>query len=311
MKMKYLIYEFVLLFCFQGQLFCQAIDWAKADRAVLYENCMESDRIIGLSNENQQESICLCFLDELTKKYSKKEYSMKIEIETERIQLAIQTQCATNMGLELNKTLAKTGQKEVIISNKTTSTPKQKEDFKPSQLNLLGHWRDENSDFWIKESGDYIIVFDMGLIEEGKWYLTGNRFLTNGEYKILSQESDVFVYQSIEGGNQTFKAERINDRDLSSITKNDMFASWKFVNGGMFNGGTFSFYPDGEYKYKDAMGLICRGNWYLSEGKLLIKGKGLCSTEEFEIIAFENNTIFVKYQLSAKKYNVFRLKQVE
>ena len=57
----------------------------------------------NLSTE-QKESISLCYLDEITKKYTKKDYQNKIDIEIKKIRETTLTLCSKNIGIELSET---------------------------------------------------------------------------------------------------------------------------------------------------------------------------------------------------------------
>ena len=92
-----------LLFLFVGFSFfgLSQSDWTKEDRSNLYDEYISKlTQYKSISNE-QRESISLCCLESTTLKYSKKDFSSKIEIEIKRIHESIIGQCAKNIGVEL------------------------------------------------------------------------------------------------------------------------------------------------------------------------------------------------------------------
>ena len=79
----------------------QTSNWTKDDRNNLYSDCMSyATKYKSISGE-QKESICLCYLEETTKKYIKTDFEAKIDIEIKRIKEAQLTQCSKNIGVDL------------------------------------------------------------------------------------------------------------------------------------------------------------------------------------------------------------------
>ena len=70
----------------------QTSNWSKDDRNNLYEDCISYTTKYKTINNDQKESLCLCYLDETTKKYTKSDFEAKIEIEVKRIKEALLTQ---------------------------------------------------------------------------------------------------------------------------------------------------------------------------------------------------------------------------
>ena len=63
----------------------QSTDWTKDDRNNIYNDCMGYiGKYQNLTTE-QKESMSICYLDEITKKYTKKDYQNKIDIEIKKI----------------------------------------------------------------------------------------------------------------------------------------------------------------------------------------------------------------------------------
>lgn len=63
--------------------FAQLYEWSKEDRNNLYSECYNSISKFNITSE-QKESLSLCYLEEITKSFTKREYQSKIEIEIKK-----------------------------------------------------------------------------------------------------------------------------------------------------------------------------------------------------------------------------------
>ena len=207
MKRTILLYLLTSLLAVQG--FAQSNEWTK-DRNNIYNDCMGYiGKYQNLSTE-QKESISLCYLDEITKKYTKKDYQSKIDIEIKKIRETTLTLCSKNIGIELSETKKEEPKKEEPKKETTSSNP--------TKEMLTGHWKDENSEFWLFETGDYKMQYTDGKTAKGTWKIDGDQlnlykdklFGTSEKvFKILVFTNDKFVYQSIKSKKDTFTATRI------------------------------------------------------------------------------------------------------
>lgn len=179
--------------------------WTKDDRNNLYSDCMSIISSYNATSKEQKESVCLCYIDEISKKHSKDEYQAKIEIEIKRIREATLELCTKHTGIEL--------------TNKTeSSTINNNSEINATKETITGHWKDENSEFWLFESGDYKMQYLDGKTAKGTWK-TDNAQLdlykdklfgtSEKHYKILIFTHDKFVYQSLKNKAETFTAIRI------------------------------------------------------------------------------------------------------
>ena len=128
--------------------FSQNTDWSKTDRNNVFEECMSATLKYKNISKEQQESLSLCFLEEITKQYSKKEYQAKIEVEINRIQQATISLCAKNIGVNIENT-----QKQETTKSKINDG-----NFKRSDL--IGQWRADNCKFFFNEDGTFLIKWD-------------------------------------------------------------------------------------------------------------------------------------------------------
>ncbi|MBL0309797.1 MAG: hypothetical protein IPP77_09035 [Bacteroidetes bacterium] len=146
--------------------FSQNSDWQKSDRNGVYDEAMNLLSKYTHINQEQKQSVALCFLEEITKKYSKADYNAKIDAELKRIQSAALNVCSKNVGVEL-------------------AIPKIEETHVPvkSEVNnqyLVGSWRTGLESFTFAESG-------MCLVENGSkscsgaWTLIGKTVSINSK----------------------------------------------------------------------------------------------------------------------------------
>lgn len=139
--MKKLLPLFISINCL-----AQSATWSKDDRNNLFEDCLSyCVKYKNITNE-QKESISLCYLEEITKKYDKSEFQTKIDIEIKRIRDAQIGQCAKNIGVDLS-TQAPTPAKEEVV---------EEEEANLRQM-LIGRWKtDDNAIIEFKSDGTYL-----------------------------------------------------------------------------------------------------------------------------------------------------------
>lgn len=187
----------------------QSNDWTKDDRNNIYNECMSFIGKYQNFTTEQKESMSICYLDEITKKYTKKDYQNKIDIEIKKIRETTLTLCSKNLGLELSETKKEEPKKEEPKKENISSNP--------TKEMLTGHWKDENSEFWLFETGDYKMQYSDGKTAKGTWKIDGDQlnlykdklFGTSEKvFKILVFTNDKFVYQSIKNKKDTFTATR-------------------------------------------------------------------------------------------------------
>ncbi len=190
-----------------GISIAQPSDWTKDDRNNLYNDCLSYlGKYPNLSTE-QKESIGLCFLDEISKKYSRYDYQNKIDVEVRKIKESAVSICAKNLGISLSDS-----------APIKTETPVQPASTGPSKEALIGHWKDDNSEFWLFETGDYKMQYADGTTAKGTWKIDGEQlnlykdklFGTSEKvFRILMFSNEKFVYQSIKSKKDTFTAVRL------------------------------------------------------------------------------------------------------
>ena len=185
--MNKIIYTLTLVF-FSVLSFSQNSEWTKAERNNLFEECMSATSKYKNISKEQQESLSLCFLEEITKQYSKKEYQSKIEVELNRIHQSTITLCAKNIGVSIENT--KTTGKETRKLN----------DGNFNRKDLIGVWRDENSKIYLNEDGTYLVKWDSGQSTAGKWWINQVKQIVLQNYatlRVTSFSEDEFKYEQV------------------------------------------------------------------------------------------------------------------
>jgi hypothetical protein len=189
----------------------QDYSWTKNDRSLIYEECLAiMNSEFKYLTLDQKETISLCYLGEITTKYSKNDYQSKIDAELKRIRGAVIIQCAKNIGVDLSKPMIQTEEKK-------PESPKI--DYsKPTKETLIGQWKDEESEFWLFETGDFKMVRIDGSSSKGTWKIDGDVLTlyhdkllgtSQKDFKILMFSQLKFVYQSTKNRRDTFTVTRI------------------------------------------------------------------------------------------------------
>lgn len=221
-------------------LYSQSAIWTKDDRNNIYDDCMSYITKYNFTTKEQKESISLCYISEVTKKYSKLEFQAMIDIEIKRIKESVIDQCAKNIGIDL-----KAQQNNEDLDQKKISQIKKNI---PTKAGLVGKWKTaDNAIFDFKEDGSFIkkyLSHDLHTfvdgtknfiwddIIQGDWFLDekGNltlvmkwkedkgvfstkikNFTFTDELKFLSYTDDYIKFKSIISGFDAEQANRIKD----------------------------------------------------------------------------------------------------
>ena len=196
--------KFVLLISFIVSSllsFSQSSEWTKDDRNNVYSEYLNALTKYKNVTNDQKESISLCCLDEVTKKYTKKEYQAKIDIEIKRIQEAMVNLCAKNIGVDLSKP-----------NNEVEKVDKPKTNEAYTKESFDGVWDgmyngayngsqytfySVDGEFKLKSSG-------RNTEARGKWYLDGKTLILedtktflkwgSGKYEIKSVSNDEIIF---------------------------------------------------------------------------------------------------------------------
>jgi hypothetical protein len=154
----------------------QSVNWTKDDRNNMYSDCMSYATKYKSISAEQKESICLCYLEETTRKYIKSDFEAKIEIEVKRIKDAMLTQCAKNIGVELS---TKNEEAAPEIKKAEISDSKETVKTKATKIQLLGKWKtDKGSVLEFKDGGKYTETNSKRESLVGDWFLDDSGTLT-------------------------------------------------------------------------------------------------------------------------------------
>ena len=184
---------------------CIAQSWTKGDRENVYSECIGNMGKYENVTKEQKESFCICYLTEATK-IAKVAYDNMIEIELKKFKETTMISCSKSLGIDLNAS-------PMVEEKKTESKSEISRDA------ILGHWRDDESEFWLEDSGNYTIVYNGGKRNKGTWSLDGALLMLQKDkalgliksektFKILMFASDHFVFTSI-SGKDTHNAYRV------------------------------------------------------------------------------------------------------
>lgn len=168
--------------------FSQNTEWSKTDRNNVFEECMSTISKYKNISKEQQESLSLCFLEEITKQYSKKEYQAKIEVEINRIQQATISLCAKNIGVNIEN-----AQKPVKENSKLNEGNFTRKD-------LIGVWRDESCKIYMNEDATYLVKWDSGKSASGKWWINDVKeiiFENLSRLRVMSISADEFKFEQV------------------------------------------------------------------------------------------------------------------
>lgn len=178
--MKYL-YASLFATLFASASVAQNLDWTKEDRNSVFEEGMNATTKYKTLTKDQRESIALCFLEEITKKYNKKDFQSKIEIELKRIYQSTVLQCSKNIGVNLE--IPAEPVPEPVAAPKP-SAKVHEGNF--TRNDIIGIWRDENSKLYLNEDATFLIKWDNGKSEGGKWWINSEKEIVLERFSKLS-----------------------------------------------------------------------------------------------------------------------------
>lgn len=178
----------LLITLFALNIEAQTSNWNKDDRNNLYEDCISYSTKYKSITSDQKESICLCYLEDVTKKYTKSDFEAKIDIELS-LKDAVLTQCGKNIGVDL---LTQT--KSEPVKEEVQEKPKlENNKGVVTKALLVGKWKTDNSTIiefrnhgtFVKKLLRKIVTNNFGYITEdktsGDWFLDENGTLTLNE----------------------------------------------------------------------------------------------------------------------------------
>lgn len=167
------------------------VKWDKSSTTNLEDDCIEYlTKSYTSLDDNSKETIALCFSKEIKAKYpTKEEYDNLSNREITRIKSTYILQCAkTSLGIELK-------------------APEVRTDAKPTKENLVGRWKDDDSEFYLNPDGNYSMKFLADDRQQrGVWTIEGDLLTLEVDrklfgtkektFKIFMFQKNQFLYQS-------------------------------------------------------------------------------------------------------------------
>ena len=197
-----LVFSLLYLMVFSISSWAQSASWTKSDRDNVFNDCMSflGSNYKNLNNDHK-ETISLCFLDQITSKYTKESYQSRIEVELKRLRSAVINECSKTHGIQMDvpveiPKVEETKQIKVNIDH-------------PTKDNLVGIWKEKSEDreFELSKMGTFTMINE-GKRSTGKWQLDGmkltlyfDRLFGTKErvYDIEIFKEDNFGYTSAKG----------------------------------------------------------------------------------------------------------------
>lgn len=202
---------FTPLFCVFSLLsFSQSAEWTKEDRNTVFDEYITALAKHKAITTDQKESIALCCLDEVTKKFTKKDYQAKIDIEIKRIAEANILQCSKNIGVDLTAkapVLADTAKPVVAAVAKRIVN-----EGNFTRDDLVGVWRDNNSKIFFNADGSCIIKMDNGESAGFTYWVDEKKDIVIDNYSVLQ-------VKSFDGKTLTYQQTMVTKKNIISKKK--------------------------------------------------------------------------------------------
>ena len=183
--------------------FAQTTEWSKTDRNDIYEEFLNAIKNKNITTE-QKESLALCFLDQVTKKYTKAEYQAKLDIEVKKIRETATADCSKNLGLDLSD-------KPKPETQESAKTTKKVNEGNFTREDLVGSWRNENAKLFFNQDNTFVAKGDNGDSFGSTWYI-------NKEKNIVIENYGTLYVKSFDGNTLKYK-QTLKTKVLGVTTK--------------------------------------------------------------------------------------------
>ena len=271
--MKKRILLIFMIISFSTILLAQDAPWTKDARNMIYNELLNELTIYKSLGQEQKESIALCGLEEITKKYPMTTYQAKIEVELKRIKSSTISQCSKNIGVNLE-----------INSN---------EPVKPNV-----EWTKENKSVYYNEISNFLNKYENTLQEKEKISLCFVDELSKTYSKSeldnlidaeLKKVKNDLLKKCIELSGIKLKKQTENKLDKKSIS--GCWQSYDF---------TLCFFDNGDIEKRLDKGLFkkSRGKWFLETEKIILVMKD--TKEEYKVVYFSGESLKLE-EVNTKK----------
>jgi len=273
--MKTKIITLIFLVALSYNLNAQDSPWTKDTRNMVYNELLNELTPYKDISQDQKESIALCGLEEITKKYTMTDYQSKIEVELKRIKSATIGQCSKNIGVVLDNSPKQTT--EVVVEEWTKEA---KSNFYNETLTILSKY--ENVTQQQKEN------LSLCFANEITTNFTKTQISNMIEVELKKAKNDA-LKKCLENNNVTLKKPENNKLDKKSLI--GCWQSYDF---------TICFYETGELEKRMDKGLFksTKGKWFIESDKIIFVMKDL---KEVYRISFYNGESLKLEEESSKK----------
>lgn len=280
MKTKILtLIFFTALFC---NLNAQSSQWTKDARNMIYNELLNELTPYKDITQEQKESIALCGLDEITKKYTMSDYQSKIEVELKRIKSATIGQCSKNIG--------------VVLEN----TPKQTTDV------VVEEWSKEAKSSFYNEALSILSKYD-DLTQQQKENISlcfSNEITTTYSKTQMNNMMDVELKRAkndafkkcLEKNNVTLKK-----TENIKLDKKSLIGCWQSYDF------TICFFETGELDKRMDKGIFksTKGKWFLESDKIIFVIKNI--KESYKITFYNGESLKLEEEASKKEYHFTKM----
>lgn len=261
----------------------QNSNWTKESRNMVYNEIINELTPYRNLTQDQKESISLCCLEEITKKYPMVEYQTKIEIEIKRIKNSSISQCSKNIGVELQVEQEKTNS-----AVQDDWTKESKNNLYSEALTFLSKY--DNINQQQKESVALCISSDI---------------TSNYSKKQISEFLDVEVKKI---KNDALK--KCLDKFDLTLKKNENNKLNKKSLCGCWQSYDYSicFFETGEFEMRSDKGFIkkrTKGKWFLEPEKIVFSSKDM--KETYKILFFNGESLKIEEESSKKEVHFTKM----
>lgn len=279
--MRTILFFCVALIASTTILKAQETPWTKDARNMVYNELLNELTPYKDLSQEQKESIALCGLDEITKKYSMTNYQSKIEVELKRIKSATIGQCSKNIGVNLEISAPNKTEEKIIIWTKEGKSNLYNEALTIfSKYELSQQQREMLSLCFADE-----ITKDYSKID-----------LDNMIEAELKKVKNDYLKKCLDKNNITLKRQNNGKLDKKSLV--GCWQSYDF---------TICFYETGDMEKHMDKGFFkkTKGKWFLESEKIIFVMKEI--KEEYKIIYFSGESLKLEEINSKKEFHFTKM----
>lgn len=264
-------------------MFAQNTPWTKDARNMVYNELLNELTPYKSVSQEQKESIALCGLDEITKKYSMTDYQSKIEVELKRIKSSTIGQCSKNIGVELQIV-----QEQPVPQTKEEWSKESKSNFYNEAITILNKYdnvtQQQKENIALCFANEITSNYSKNQINE----------MLEIEVKKIKNEA---LKKCLEKMNVTLKK-----NENSKLDKKSLVGCWQSYDF------TICFYETGDFDKKNDKGFIkktTKGKWFLEPEKIIFSSKDL--REIYKVSYFNGESLKLEEETSKKEIHFTKM----